>query len=105
MCAPVAAWECDWDAGDDVVSHSIRAVAVLADGSRLVDSVRTKAARFAPAVKVDVVQVVATVTDGDGRPVKGLGQGHFRVFEDGVGGRSPTSSAPRRIASWWWPWT
>ena len=51
-------WECEWDAGEDVVAHSIRAVAVLADGSRLVDSVRTEAAGFAPAVKVDVVQVV-----------------------------------------------
>ena len=29
VCARQAPpWECDWDAGDDVVSHSIRAVAV-----------------------------------------------------------------------------
>jgi VWFA-related protein len=58
-------------------------VAALADGSRLVDSVRTEAAGFAPAVAVDVVQVAATVTDGDGRLVKGLGRSDFRVFEDG----------------------
>jgi len=84
VCARQAPpWECEWDAGDDVVSHSIRAVAVLADGSRLVDSVRTEAAGFAPAVAVDVVQVAATVTDGDGRLVKGLGRSDFRVFEDG----------------------
>jgi len=76
-------WECEWDAGEDVVSHSIRAVAALADGSRLIDSVRSEAAAFAPAVKVDVVQVAATVTDGDGRLVKGLGPGDFRIFEDG----------------------
>jgi VWFA-related protein len=75
-------WECEWDAGDGVVSHSIRAVAVLADGSRLVDSVRTEAAGFAPAVAVDVVQVAATVTDRDGRFVKGLGPEDFRIFED-----------------------
>ena len=75
-------WECEWDAGDDVVSHSIRAVAVLADGSRLVDSVRTEAAGFAPAVEVDVVQVAATVTDGGGRLVKGLSLADFRIFED-----------------------
>jgi VWFA-related protein len=75
-------WECEWDAGDDVVSHHIRVVAVLADGSRLVDSVRTEAAGFAPAVEVDVVQVAATVTDGDGQLVKGLGPGDFRIFED-----------------------
>jgi VWFA-related protein len=83
VCARQAPpWECDWDAGDDVVSHSIRAVAVLADGSRLVDSVRTEAAGFAPSVEVDVVQVAATVTDGGGRLVKGLSLADFRVFED-----------------------
>jgi Ca-activated chloride channel family protein len=75
-------WECEWDAGDDVVSHNIRAVAVLADGSRLVDSVRTEAAGFAPATAVDVVQVAATVTDGGGRLVRGLGASDFRIFED-----------------------
>jgi VWFA-related protein len=83
VCARQAPpWQCEWDAGDDVVSHSIRAVAVLADGARLVDSVRTEAAGFAPAVKVEVVQVAATVTDGDGRLVKGLGRADFRIFED-----------------------
>jgi len=76
-------WECPWDAGEDVSSHSIRAVAVLNDGSRLVDTVRTEAASFAPLMDVDVVQVAATVTDGDGRLVKGLGREDFRVFEDG----------------------
>jgi VWFA-related protein len=76
-------WECDWDAGDDVIAHNIRAVAVLADGSRLVDSVRTEGAGFAPAVAVDVVQVPTTVTDGSGHLVKGLGQRDFRIYEDG----------------------
>ena len=83
VCARQAPpWECEWDAGDDVVSHNIRAVAVFADGSRLIDSVRTEAAGFAPAVAVDVVQVAATVTDGGGRLVKGLGLADFRIFED-----------------------
>ena len=76
-------WECVWDAGTDVAAHSIRAVAVLTDGWRLVDTVRTEAASFAPSVDVDVVQVAATVTDEGGRLVKGLGRGAFRVFEDG----------------------
>jgi Ca-activated chloride channel family protein len=83
VCARQAPpWECEWDAGEDVVSHNIRAVAVLADGSRLVDSVRTEAAGFAPAVAVDVVQVAATVMDGHGQLVKGLGAGDFEIFED-----------------------
>ena len=50
--------------------------------SRLVDSVRTEAAGFAPAVTVDVVQVPATVTDGGGRLVKGLAPKDFRVYEN-----------------------
>jgi Ca-activated chloride channel homolog len=84
VCAREAPpWECAWDAGTDVVAHSIRAVAVLTDGSRLLDSVRTEAAGFAPVVDVEVVQVAATVSDQKGRLVKGLGRGAFRVFEDG----------------------
>jgi VWFA-related protein len=84
VCAREAPpWECEWDAGQDVTAHSIRAVAVLTDGSRLVDSVRTEAAAYAPSVDVDVVQVAATVTEGNGRLVKGLRREDFRVFEDG----------------------
>ena len=83
VCTRQAApWECEWDAGQDVLAHSIRAVAVLADGSRLVDSVRTEAAGFAPTVAVDVVQVPATVTDGGGRLVKGLAPKDFRIYEN-----------------------
>jgi Ca-activated chloride channel family protein len=84
VCAREAPpWECAWDAGTEVAAHSIRAVAVLADGSRLVDSVRTEASSFAQVVDVEVVQVAATVTDGKGRLVKGLGRDSFRIFEDG----------------------
>ncbi len=84
VCAREAPpWECAWDAGTDVAAHNIRAVAVLTDGSRLVDSVRTEAAGYAPVVDVDVVQVAATVSDGKGRLVKGLGRDAFRILEDG----------------------
>jgi VWFA-related protein len=75
-------WECPWDSGTGVAAHSIRAVAVLADGSRLVDTVRTEAAGFAPFVDVPVVQVAATVTDGGGKLVKGLDREAFHVFEN-----------------------
>ena len=47
------------------------------------DSVRTEASSFAQVVDVEVVQVAATVTDGKGRLVKGLGRDSFRIFEDG----------------------
>jgi VWFA-related protein len=57
-------------------------VAALADGTRLVDSTRTEGAGFASAVDVEVVQVAATVTDRDGRPVRGLGIADFVIYED-----------------------
>ena len=83
VCAREAPpWECVWDAGTGVAAHSIRAVAVLMDGSRLVDSVRTEAAGFTPFVDVPVVQVAATVTDDGGALVKGLGREAFHAFED-----------------------
>jgi len=76
-------WECSWDAGDGSLVHTVRAVAVLRDGTRLSASVQTGPAALTLPVDVDVVQVTATVTDGDGRLVKGLGRDDFRVFEDG----------------------
>jgi Ca-activated chloride channel family protein len=77
-------FECAWDAGDGVSSHHVRAVAVLRDGRRLVANVRTKGARFAHGVEVDLVPVAATVTDRGGRFVRGLTRADFRVLEDGV---------------------
>ena len=102
VCArEVPPWECPWDAGTDVAAHSIRAVAVLTDGSRLVDTVRTEAAGFAPSVDVDVVQVAATVTDDGGRLVKGLGRDAFLVFEDDRE-QEVTHFIGDWSVSWWW---
>lgn len=77
-------YECTWDAGDGVRAHVVRALALLRDGSRLVASVRTRAATLLAGVDVGVVQVTATVTDAQGRFVKGLERGAFRIHEDGV---------------------
>lgn len=74
---------CDWDAGGPIVEHQVRLVATFRNGTRVVRTVRTKAAGYAESVDVDVVQVTATVTDGNGHFVKGLPQSAFRVFEDG----------------------
>lgn len=73
---------CDWDAGSRIEEHVIRAVAVLAGGSQLVASARTKGVEFAETVDVDVVQVTAVVTDASGRFVTGLQAADFRVYED-----------------------
>jgi Ca-activated chloride channel homolog len=75
-------FECDWDAGDRIVEHQIRVTAAMRNGERLVQSVRTRGTEFAEHVDVDVVQVTAVVTDGDGRFVKGLRREDFTILED-----------------------
>ena len=75
-------FECEWDAGERITEHQVRAVATLNDGRRLVQTVRTKGVSHAEEVDVDVVQVTPVVTDGDGRFVRGLTQKDFKVFED-----------------------
>ena len=75
-------FECNWDAGQSVKEHQGRLVVNRAVGSRIVRTVRTKGLDYVEKVEVDVVQVTATVMDGNGRYVKGLPQSAFRVFED-----------------------
>jgi len=80
--AQVSPFGCDWDAGDRVSEHAIRAVAVLGSGERLVATSRTSAVEYAEAVDVDVVQVTAVVTESDGRFVSGLTASDFRIYDD-----------------------
>jgi len=77
-------FECEWDAGPNVVEHVLRAVATLADGRRIAHSIRTKGVAYTEKVDVDVVQVTATVTDRSGLFVRGLTRQDFRLFEDGT---------------------
>ena len=70
-------FECDWDAGERINPHHIRASAVLQGGGRISSTVQTKGLDIAEEVDVDVVQVTAVVTDGDGRFVKGLKESDF----------------------------
>jgi Ca-activated chloride channel family protein len=76
-------FECDWNAGDRVTAHQIRAVAEMRDGGRIVQNVRTLELGYTEAVDVDVVQISAVVTDSRGRFVRGLTSADFRVLEDG----------------------
>ena len=80
MAAP---FECSWEAGGTVVAHQIRVVAELMEGGRVVRTVRTKALGYAEKVDVDVVQVIATVTDSNGHFVSGLPRSAFHIAEDG----------------------
>jgi Ca-activated chloride channel homolog len=74
-------FQCDWDAGDRVVEHTIRVTAEHTKGGRAAASVHTKGVKFAEAVDVDVVQLTAVVTDG-GRFVRGLKQSDFKVYDN-----------------------
>lgn len=86
-------FECEWDAGMSAAVHVIRAAAHLKDGRRLVDSVRTgrptplaptRRDRYTLSSDVDVVQVVATVTDEQGRFIPNLAMDAFRIWENDV---------------------
>jgi Ca-activated chloride channel family protein len=84
VCVLVAQpYECDWDAGAAVVEHQVRAVATLVGGGRVVETLRTRALGYSESVRVDVVQVTVTVSDGRGRFIRGIPQSAFHVFEDG----------------------
>lgn len=75
-------FECHWDAGPGVTAHSLRVVATLATGERLVRNATTKGVAFAETVDVAAVQLSVAVLDGH-RFVKGLKREDFRVWEDG----------------------
>lgn len=81
--AEAAPFSCEWDAGEIVKEHVIRAVVALDGGAQLVANARTRAVQHAESVDVDVVQVTAVVTDGSGKFVTGLTASDFKVYEDG----------------------
>ena len=81
--ASVPPFECSWEAGANITAHQIRVVADLKAGGRVIRTVRTKSLGYAEKVDVDVVQVIATVTDGSGHFVTGLPKSSFHLDEDG----------------------
>ena len=80
--AAKAPFECEFDVGQAIAEHQVRAVAAGA-GVRVVDTVVTKGLAYAETVDVELVQVTASVSDGKNKYVKGLPKTAFRVFEDG----------------------
>jgi Ca-activated chloride channel family protein len=75
-------YQCDWDAGDQVLEHTIRVAAELVKGGRAIATVQTRGVKYAEAVDVDVVQFTAVVTDGSGRFVRGLSKENFKVYDN-----------------------
>ena len=84
-----APFVCLWEAGDVVRGHHFRVVASLPDGRRLVNNVRTKELGYTEKVDAEAV-LVPLIVKRDGQFVRGLKQGDFEVFEDGV--RQPIAS-------------
>jgi VWFA-related protein len=80
----IAPFECEWDADERIRAHTIRVVATMRNGDRLVQSVTTRDLEYVENVDVDVVQITAVVTDEHGKFVTGLTAKDFEVKEDGV---------------------
>jgi VWFA-related protein len=79
-----APYRCTWDSASMRGARDIRVVAEWADGTRLVQTVRTKGTVAAFRASVDSVLVAARVQDGRKRYVRGLVADNFRLFEDEV---------------------
>ncbi len=81
-------YEIRWEAGEDLASHRFRALAAFSDGSSAEDAITTRGLAFAEyelveGTPIEHVELLVSVTDGEGAPVSGLGAGDFRVLEEG----------------------
>jgi len=76
-------FECEWDAGGEVIEHQIRLAVTLTAGGRVFRALRTKPLRYDDKVDVDAVQVTVTVTDDNGRFARGIPRSAFKLYEDG----------------------
>lgn len=74
----------DWRDGGPRSPLYLRAVATLDDGEQAEDVVWIDARAPIDAIDVQRVELYATVLDGRGRPVTGLSEDDFKVFDDTV---------------------
>jgi Ca-activated chloride channel family protein len=75
----------------------VRVVARLDDGALAEDVVFLNSPGTAERVDVNLVEMYVSVTDGDGRPVPGLGPEDFRVYEEGEAREIATFSDARSL--------
>ena len=84
VCRTSAApFQCHWDAGSSGEPRTVRVVAVLADGHRLVSTVRTAGSTALFHSSSEVIQVAVRVTDKRGQPLTDLAREDFEIREDG----------------------
>jgi hypothetical protein len=100
--AAMAPFECEFDVGQAIAQHQVRAVAMGA-GVRVVDTVVTKSLGFAETVDVEIVQVTVSVNDGKGsmcvdcrERLHGLEDGQPQTIRISVGGHSARPRATGR---------
>lgn len=74
---------CEWDAGSRSDPRSVRVVADLASGERLVATRRTRARGLTFGTSVDAVLVPTRVVNDRGSFVQGLTSDRFVLYEDG----------------------
>jgi len=76
-------WETQVTVPSGEETSYLTAVATLDDGIRTEDVRFINAPLYLETVDVDLVELMTTVLDSAGRPVGGLGQDAFQIFEDG----------------------
>jgi len=82
--ATTAPFRCQWDSASIRGVRDVRAVADLADGTRLVQTVRTRGTVATFRGGTDSVFVPVRVRDRSRKFVPGLGPESFKLIEDGV---------------------
>ena len=77
-------YRCNWDSASMRGARDVRAVAELANGVRIVETVRTRGTVASFRASADSVVVAVRVQDRHRRFVRGLTRDSFRLLEDGV---------------------
>ncbi len=85
---PLPPYEARWEAGEGLAPRVIRAVALLADGSRVEDLVTTRGFMLrehevVEATPLERVELLVSVTNAEGEPVQGLDAAAFVVRDRG----------------------
>lgn len=76
-------FRCDWDAGSRAEPRTVRVVADLDGGGRLVTTRRTSPRGLTFTASADAILVPVRVMDARGAFVQGLDASRFRIYEDG----------------------